>query len=669
MSLSLSERPRCIPFAAILGLALLAAAPLRAGVNRWTSIGPYGGGVTALAFSANGHTAWAGTKKLGVFRSSDNGRTWTAASRGLSGEVLDLAASPAEPGRVYAATSFGIFRSDDAGWHWTAANAGLPSVNGAFLVATEPTDPAAVWAAFPKRRALYRSTNLGAQWRQVGQGLKGGVWDVAVHPKTAGVVFAATDRGLFRSADSGAHWSPSGLGLRGLMVSRVVFDLVQPRHLYAITLEEGVQSTVIATVFVSDDGGASWKGASERPERPPSYGSSFELAVDAAHAGTAWLSSNGSLFSVFKTTDGGQHWRGVLRRTNPTAALAANPLRPGTVLAGQSEPFTAGEPALFRSDDRGTSWSPSDTGIAAQIVHKVVPDPSKPGALYAQGLCCSLWKRTGAGQPFTPIPTGIDYTSFTELILDPKTPSTLYLAADSVYKSVDAGATWQPLSSPAMDSIALDPAHPSTLYGASRTNDAIYRSDDGGFSWHALSGSAGLHADLVTVTGTAVYAHDVGDAESFRDRLLRSTDGGATWTTLLERNPEYALVKAVAEDPRDPQRLWTAFVFGAFSGLPPTGGVYRSTDGGTHWSLSRVEGNRAVFALAVDPRNSNRIWAASAGAVFLSEDGGATWVSSGEDLPAVDILDLRLDPFDPDTLYAGTEGGSVYVYTRGGGPR
>jgi hypothetical protein len=89
--------------------------------------------------------------------------------------------------------------------------------------------------------------------------------------------------------------------------------------------------------------------------------------------------------------------------------------------------------------------------------------------------------------------------------------------------------------------------------------------------------------------------------------------------------------------------------------------------GEPHWSLSRVPGNLPVFALALDPRNSNRVWAASAGAVFLSEDGGAIWVSFSEGLPAIDVRDLRLDPFDPDTLYAGTDGGSVYVYTRRAG--
>jgi photosystem II stability/assembly factor-like uncharacterized protein len=675
MSLPLSMRSRHVRPYLILGLALLAAAPLQAGVNRWTSIGPYGGGVTALAFSANGRTVWAGTKKLGVFRSVDNGRTWTVASSGLSGEVVDLAASPAAPGWVYAATSFGVFHSDDAGLHWTATNAGLPSVNGqvsAALVATEPTDPAAVWAALPEEQALYRSTDRGARWWHAGRGLKGVVHDVAAHPTTAGVVFAATDRGLFRSADSGGHWSPSGL--RGLEVSRVVFDRVQPRHLYAVILEEGVQSTVIGTVFVSDDGGASWKEGS----RQPSLYGSFELAADPARAGTAWLSATQG--SVFKTRDGGQHWQDVLERGRSTA-LAVNPLRPGTVLAGQQEPFMAEEPALFRTDDGGTSWSHSDTGITAQTVDKVLPDPSKPGALYVQVGCCALWKRTGAGRPFTPLsPTILDPDGdrlyFGDLIVDPKTPSTLYLTAyqpssSSLYKSVDAGATWQQISSllvdssSAINSITIDPAHPSMLYGVATLGDGIYRSDDSGFSWNVLSSVAEVDTNWLTVTGTAVYTNDLDKSFHFQNWLRRSTDGGTTWTTLLDLTPDYPLVTALAEDPRDPQRLWTAFIQWGF--LPLTGGIYRSTDGGAHWSLSRMAGNLPVFALALDPRNSNRVWAASAGAVFLSEDGGATWVSFSEGLPAFDVRDLRLDPRDPDTLYAGTAGGSVYEFTRRAG--
>jgi hypothetical protein len=174
------------------------------------------------------------------------------------------------------------------------------------------------------------------------------VLDVTAHPQTAGVVFAATDQGLFRSADSGRHWSRSGL--RGSVVSRVVFDPMQPRHLYAVTLEEGILNTVIGMVFVSDDRGASWK---EGREQPPAYGS-FDLVADPAHADTAWLSSKYGFFTVFRTTDGGQ------------------------------------------------------------------PDPSRPGALYVQEICCALWKRTGAGQPFTSISTGFDSLGFIELILDPR---------------------------------------------------------------------------------------------------------------------------------------------------------------------------------------------------------------------------------------------------------
>jgi photosystem II stability/assembly factor-like uncharacterized protein len=223
------------------------------------------------------------------------------------------------------------------------------------------------------------------------------------------------------------------------------------------------------------------------------------------------------------------------------------------------------------------------------------------------------------------------------------------------------------LSSPDVFYIALDPAHPSTLYGVMTpiTFDyTVSRSDDGGFSWNALSSAAGFDTYWLTVTSTAVYADGLDKTAPYGNRLRRSTDGGATWTILLELTSINVHVTALAEDPRDPQRLWTAF--GEPGVVPTTGGIYRSTDGGAHWSLARVAGNLPVFALALDPRNSNRIWAASVGAVFLSEDGGATWTSYSEGLLSVNVRDLRLDPFDPDTLYAGTEGGSVYEFTRWG---
>jgi photosystem II stability/assembly factor-like uncharacterized protein len=308
----------------------------------------------------------------------------------------------------------------------------------------------------------------------------------------------------------------------------------------------------------------------------------------------------------------------------------------------------------------------------------VLPDPSKPGALYAKGG--SLWKRTGAGQPFTPFfptlfdPDG-DRLYFDDLIFDPKTPSILYLVAgwaSYLYKSVDAGATWQQISDFSLRSslysirfFSIDPAHPSTLYGVATRDDRIYRSDDGGFSWNALSSAEEFVTKWLSVTGTAVYANIEDKNLSYHSLLHRSTDGGTTWTTLLNLDGVY--VGNLAEDPRDPQRLWAALI--KFGDPPATGSLYRSTDGGAHWSLSRVPGRRPVFALALDPRNSNRVWAASSGAVFLSEDGGATWVSFSEGLPSLDVHDVSLDPHNPDTLYAGTAGGSVYELTRQAGSR
>jgi photosystem II stability/assembly factor-like uncharacterized protein len=599
--------------AAVLPSFALLAGPLQAGVDRWTSIGPDGGDVTALAFSANGRTAWAGTRVNGVFRSVDGGKSW--ATVGLRGAVRDLAAGAAARSLVYAATSEGVFRSDDAGSHWTALNAGLPAVDGrrnATLVATEPTAPAAVWVGL--HGLLYRSVDLGATWRPAAKGLEGAAVDVAPHPRKAGVVYAATTTGVFRSPDSGRTWSRSGL--RGKFVQRIVFDRGRPDHLYAVVKDFTHRGFSFMVIFVSDDRGGSWKPGGEVPN---GFFGSMDLVADPAQAGVAWAGVSGAVeFALFKTTDGGLHWQGV-QQGNGISVLAANPLRSGVVLAGQADVYTAGEgPAILRSEDGGASWSPSGAGFRAQKVLEVVPDPSRPGALYARGRCCSLWKREGGDRPWIPLPTGISLTGYAQLVLDPTTPSTLYLAtALDIHKSVDAGASWQGLSLLSVSSLAVDPVRPSVLYGAPDIAPVLARSDDDGLSWGGLDGSAGLYAELVTATATAVYADGFPDHGTYRDRLRRSTDGGATWTTLLRLGRGDALFEALFE--------------------------------------------------VLDPRGSDRLWAAGRGAVFVSEDGGATWSPYGKGLPPADVLDLRLDPFDPDTLYAATDGGSVYALTRSDG--
>ena len=141
----------------IILLALLLASPTRlvsAGTNVWTSIGPYGGDINALAIDPlTPATLYAGTDTYGVFKSTDGGGHWNAANTGMPTptDVSALAIDPSTPATLYAATwGTGVLKSTDGGEHWSEFNPGLtnPYVSTLAIDSAVPTN-------------LYAGTNGG----------------------------------------------------------------------------------------------------------------------------------------------------------------------------------------------------------------------------------------------------------------------------------------------------------------------------------------------------------------------------------------------------------------------------------------------------------------------------------------------------------------------------
>src|SRR5262249_18476964 len=124
-------RPTALACAVIVFASAHAA---RAGTNLWTTHGPDGGPVLALAIDPNTpSTLYAGTSGAGVFKSPDSGGTWNAASIGLPANAIvqALAIDPSTPTTLYAGTGWndvgGVYKSTDGGGTWTIADTG-PSV-------------------------------------------------------------------------------------------------------------------------------------------------------------------------------------------------------------------------------------------------------------------------------------------------------------------------------------------------------------------------------------------------------------------------------------------------------------------------------------------------------------------------------------------------------------
>ena len=187
-------------------------------------------------------------------------------------------------------------------------------------------------------------------------------------------------------------------------------------------------------------------------------------------------------------------------------------------------------------------------------------------------------------------------------------PRTIYVgaAAGGIFKSINGGATWKPIfedqSNPSIGDLALAPSNPSILYvGTGEANnrqssswgDGVYKSMDGGTTWQHLGLKETHHIGRIVVHPTdpnIVYVAALGDlwGPNKERGVYKSTDGGATWTLALFIN-ENTGVSDIAIDPQSPNILYAAAyqhqrtVFG-YNGGGPGSGLYRSIDGGAHWS-------------------------------------------------------------------------------------
>lgn len=283
---------------------------------------------------------------------------------------------------------------------------------------------------------------------------------------------------------------------------------------------------------------------------------------------------------------------------------------------------------------------------------------------------------------------GPDGGAVLSLALQPNSSTVLYAGGEAgLFKSVDAGASWQLLAegpAAAVLAIGIDPGNTSTVYAGLRSQ-GLLKSTDGGAHWtdagQGLPATPfGLSVIALAVRGGAVYAGtDLG--------LYRSADGGASWQGLNEGLPA-SRVLSLEIDPSQPETMYAGIdrhgLFRSTDGgahWAPAGnfslgdvndvevspvssatvyasspyGVYRSADAGGSWLLSQAMGS--AEALAVHPTLAGTVYAGGVYGVFKSTDAGATWVKMSQGLTDLDprVQVLVIDPADPGKLWAGTK--------------
>ncbi|HEX6465006.1 MAG TPA: hypothetical protein VFZ98_11145, partial [Vicinamibacterales bacterium] len=277
-----------------------------------------------------------------------------------------------------------------------------------------------------------------------------------------------------------------------------------------------------------------------------------------------------------------------------------------------------------------------------------------------------------------------------------------------LWKTTDGGQTWAPVTdgqihSSSVGAVAVSETNPDIVFigtgescirGNIQPGDGVYKSTDGGKTWTHVGFENSDAISKIRIHPTnpdIVFVADFGRYGTASDErgLFKSTDGGKTWRKVLFRDNKTGAVD-VEIDRNNPNvmfaAMWEAYrVEYSMSSGGPGSGLFKSTDGGEHWTeITRNAGLPAgvdgKIGIAISGADSNRVYAIlenQNGGLFSSDDAGASWklVNAGRNLRqrAFYYTHVTADPKNKDTVWVlnvgafwSRDGGKTMVSYNGG---
>lgn len=487
--------------------------------------------------------------------------------------------------------------------------------------------------------------------------------------------------GVWRSNDKGITWTPLTDRECMLTTGAMTLDPVDPNIVYAAT-GEGNGGLNGCGVLRSGDGGASWvTGASGLRSSNGASGAFYSLIVDPATAGSASSSVvigaiRFSNAGIVRSVNSGASWTVVLN-TGPVTNIVAHPVKAGTYYAGNAASTSAAARGVYRSTDVGQTWSqlPPFPGIDANAVGRMEVAVSKatPGTVWAlvsdrvSGGFVGLFKFDEATSAWTQLAAaGITNTVFggqgiydLVLAVDPVDPRRIYVAGVRAFRSLDGGATFQPMAQAVhvdWHVIAFDPNDPTVLWAG--TDGGVYISTDGGDSWS--SRSAGLSITQF-YPGVSVNPQGSRISGGSQDNGTHVFSGTPFWDAFLGGDGGYTAINYANPDVHWVETQWS--VGGAVN-------VFRQDAVSSQRRSTGISSSdRAQFIppLVMDPVNPAKLYFGTF-RLYQTINEGVSWAPLGGDLSAGTgtITSISVSPADTMTIYVGTSDGRALVSRDGG---
>jgi photosystem II stability/assembly factor-like uncharacterized protein len=624
----------------------------------------------------------------GVYKSLDGGRTWENMGLRDSHHIARVIIHPANPDIVYVAAmghlfsdnaERGVFKTSDGGRTWRKVLY-INEKIGAVDLAMVRSEPDVLYAA------MYDKVRLPWHYELGGPGT-----------------------GIYKTSDGGRTWTRLEGGLPTGRIGRIGLDVYQkdPNILYAVvengnrrpaTAQEAEQDrrrgleaaprTVGNEVYRSDDAGRTWRKVNAGYEAalnkaPYSFN---QLRVSTGDPETIYITGQ----SLASSEDGGRTWKGltwppdgVFREAfGDFRAMWIDPLDPDRLIFGS-------DGGVFVSYDRGRTCHHL-YNIPLGEFYAVGVDMEDPYNIYGGMQDHDSWK--GPSNGWSGMVTQTDWVTVGG-------GDGMYNCVDPtdsrwVYNNREMGAMWRfdqklgvqtpitprreagakPLRFNWTPPISLSPHNPAIVYTGAQV---LFRSLDRGDHWQEISpdlttdedakqhGEGFISFCTITTVSESPVLPGVIWVGTDDGKVQVTKDGGATW---LDRTgalataggPENFWVSRVFASPHEAGTAFVAKTGWRLDDYRPA--LFKTTDYGASWtSISAgLPADTCVNAFVQDRKNPDLLFAGTEDGVFMSADGGRSWLRFKGDMPSVKVTDLVIHPRENDLVVA-TYGRGLYV--------
>lgn len=547
-----------------------------------------------------------------------------------------------------------------AGW-----NPGIGRLN---VIAFHPTASNTFWVGGPSG-GLWRTTNGGTAWTPLTDGMPNiGVSGIAVNYNNTNIMYILTGDGdggdtrsigVLKTINGGETWLTTGLSwtvqnnVRGY---KLLIHPTNPNILFAVTT---------LGIFKTTNAGFSWTNVLS--------GSYRDIEFKPGDPAYVYVSGTSTFH---RSTDTGENWTQIttgMPSGCTRIAIAVSPANSAYVYLFGGPPTAVGAfKGFYLSTNSGSSFSTrsttpnllgySSTGNddAHQTTYDLAVAVSRTSSSNVIVGGINTWTSTNWGTSWTISSwwdtrgntIGYTHADIHDLAINPLNNYLYCLSDGGIFRSTNFGDTWTDLTSGISITqwyrIAGTQANANLLIGGTQDNGS--NKWTGTNNMQHLRGADGMDCMIDHTNSDIIYTNRQNGA------LEKSTNGGTSFTYIQPAGSSGTWVTPVIMNPSNANTIYAGYT-----------DVYKSTNGGSSWTNTGVNGSSAM---AMGTSNTNRIYAASGTSIWRSDDAAATWTSISSGLPSRNITGITVNPDNSlDVFITAADyvaGQKVYASSNGG---